>query len=125
MIQTISVNPPEKLQNYTEFKISNGELNGFPFFSIDRDSYIVQAEVQSGIDFRPKAGRHCLLVGKGCSLADGITFMIDLNHDYRAVSQGPTLFWRGLFLRRKPQGKVLSSFRMTFGSDMGQPSWLG
>lgn len=96
MIQTISVNPPEKLQNYTEFKISNGELNGFPFFSIDRDSYIVQAEVQSGINFRPKDGRHCLTIGKGCSLADGITFIIDLNHDYRAVSQGANAFLDGI-----------------------------
>lgn len=96
MIQAISVNPPEKLRAYTEIKISGGALDGFPFLSIDRDSYIVQAEVQSGINFRPKDGRHCLAIGKGCSLADGITFMIDLNHEYRAVSQGANAFLDGI-----------------------------
>lgn len=96
MIQTISINPPEKLRSYTEYKISGGALDGFPFLSIDRDSYIVQAEVQSGINFRPKDGRHCLMIGKGCSLADNITFMIDLNHDYRAVSQGANAFLEGI-----------------------------
>lgn len=96
MIQAISVNPPEKIQRYTELIISDEPLEGFPLLSIDRDSYIVRAEVQSGIDFRPKDGRHCLAIGKGCSLADGITFMIDLNHDYRAVAQGANAFLGGI-----------------------------
>ncbi len=96
MIQTISVNPPERLRAYTEVTLSGGGLDGFPFLSIDRDSYIVQAEVQSGINFRPKDGRHCLAIGKGCSLADGITFVIDLNHDYRSVSQGANAFLEGI-----------------------------
>lgn len=92
MIQKIAINPPEKLRTYAEIKISGGALDGFPFLAIDRDSYIVQAEVQSGINFRPGDGRHCLLIGKGCSLADDITVMIDLNHDYRSVSQGANAF---------------------------------
>lgn len=54
MIQAISVNPPEKIQRYTELIISDEPLEGFPLLSIDRDSYIVRAEVQSGIDFRPR-----------------------------------------------------------------------
>lgn len=97
MIQTISVNPPDHLRGYTELTMSSGgPLNGFPFLSIDRDSYIVQAEVQSGINFRPESGRHCIAIGKGCSLADGITLMIDLNHDYKAVSQGSLHFMQGV-----------------------------
>lgn len=97
MIQTISVNPPDRLRSYTELTISSdGPLTGFPFLSIDRDSYIVQAEVQSGINFRPGSGRHCIAIGKGCSLADGITLMIDLNHDYKAVSQGSLHFMQGV-----------------------------
>lgn len=88
MIQTVSINPPERA--YTKLTISGkaGPLAGFPLLSIDRDSYVVQAEVQSGINFRLKAGCHCIAIGRGCSLADGITLMIDLNHDYRSVSQG-------------------------------------
>lgn len=97
MIQTISVNPPDHLRSYTEVTISSGgPLAGFPFLSIDRDSYIVQAEVQSGINFRPDSGRHCIAIGKGCSLADGITLMIDLNHDYKSVSQGSLHFMQGV-----------------------------
>lgn len=97
MIQTISVNPPDHLRSYTEVTISSGgPLAGLPFLSIDRDSYIVQAEVQSGINFRPDSGRHCIAIGKGCSLADGITLMIDLNHDYKSVSQGSLHFMQGV-----------------------------
>jgi len=91
MIQTVSVNP-NQLRSYTEFKIVGGALDGFPLLSIDRDSYIVQAEIQTGINFRQEGGRHCLAIGKGCSLADKITFMLDLNHDYHAVSQGVCAF---------------------------------
>lgn len=33
MIQTISVNPPDRLRSYTELTISSdGPLTGFPFF---------------------------------------------------------------------------------------------
>lgn len=105
MIQNISVNP-EQLRDYTELKItSGGPLGGFPFMSIDRDSYIVQAEIQSGINFRPKAGCHCIAIGKGCSLADGITLIIDINHDYKAVSQGCLRFLKGIDHRDKIQRK--------------------
>lgn len=96
MIQTVSINPPERA--YTKLTISGkaGPLAGFPLLSIDRDSYVVQAEVQSGINFRLKAGCHCIAIGRGCSLADGITLMIDLNHDYRSVSQGSPHFLQGV-----------------------------
>lgn len=92
MIETVSINPPGKLHSYTEVKISGSTLDGFPFLSIDRDSYIVQAEIQSGINFRPEKGRHCIAIGKGCSLADDITFIIDINHDYKSVAQGAPAF---------------------------------
>lgn len=105
MIQTVSVNPPDKLHSYMEVKISGGGLDGFPFLSIDRDSYLVQAEVQSGINFRSQAGCHYLAIGKGCSLADGITFMIDLNHDYHAVSQGTCAFLEDVICPERTQRK--------------------
>lgn len=65
-----------------------GSLKGFLFLSIDRDSYIVEADIQSGIDFDPAAGRHCIAIGKCCSLAESIVFMIDMNHDYASICQG-------------------------------------
>ena len=96
MIQPISVNPPKKLHKYTEIKLSGAGLDEFPFLSIDRDSYMVQAEVQSGLDFRPEKGCHCIAIGRGSSLADDITFIIDMNHEYCAVAQGVNAFLDGI-----------------------------
>lgn len=88
MIQQISIQPYQ-IRNYTELKINSPEaMRGFPFIAVDVDTYIVGAEIQSGINFEPEAGRHCIAIGKGCSLAEAVTFMVDLNHDYSAVVQG-------------------------------------
>lgn len=104
MIQTVSVNPPDKIKCYTNVTVSasGSPLNGFPLLSIDRDSYIVQAEIHSALNFRPEAGCHCLAIGKGCSIADGVTFMIDQNHDYRSVFQG-NLGFAGEAKRKTPR----------------------
>lgn len=88
MIQHISIQPYQ-IQDHTELKIdSPGALKGFPLLTVDVDSYIVGAEIQSGINFEPEAGRHCIAIGKGCSLAEAITFMVDLDHDHASVVQG-------------------------------------
>lgn len=74
---------------YTQLSItSEGPLQGFPLLSIDSESYIDGGEIQSGVNFVPYEGRHCIAVGKSCSLATGIVFMIDLNHNYNSVFQG-------------------------------------
>ena len=92
MIQKLSISPGQ-VNDYLCMRIeAQGSLNGFPFLSIDRDSYFVGVEVQSGINFDPTGGRHCIAIGKGCSLAESITFMIDLNHDYASVCQGAVSF---------------------------------
>ena len=96
MIQTISI-PAGSIADYGCVEMhTNGPLNHFPLLSVDQDSYIVQAVIQSGINFRREGGRHCIAVGKGCALADGITFMIDLNHEYASVCQGDMFFLRDL-----------------------------
>jgi len=97
MIQTISVKPHD-IREYTSITINagGGGLNGFPFLSIDRDSYLVEVEVQSGINFDVTASRHCIAIGKCCSLADAITFIIDLNHDYKSVCQGELACLQGI-----------------------------
>lgn len=92
MIQQITIHP-HQIRSWQEYTISiPGRLQDFPTLSIDTDSYIVQAEIQSGIEFDPAAGRHCIAIGKGCSLADRITFMVDLDHNFGAVAQGELLF---------------------------------
>lgn len=94
MIESIVINPPEKIQGYTELTVrEHPVLEGFPLLSIDRDSYIVQAELHSGINLRPEGRWHYVAIGKGCALADGVSLMIDQNHDYKAVSQEDDLYF--------------------------------
>ncbi len=90
MIQSISVNPPDGIKSYTNVTISAGgsPLDGFPLLSIDRDSYIVQAEIHSGISIRPEKGCHYIAIGKGTSVADGVMLIIDLDHDFNSIAQG-------------------------------------
>lgn len=101
MIQRMSINP-HQIDHYTCITLqADGLLNGFPFLSIDRDSYIVGLEVQSGINFDAAGGRHCITIGKCCSLAESITFMVDLNHDYASVCQGELSCLTGISRRCK------------------------
>lgn len=103
MIQTASINLYH-ISNYTEFTITNHDLSldKFPLLSIDTDSHISRAEIQSGIDFDIKGNRHCLIIGKMCFLADSIEFLIDLNHDYETISQGtPSL------IKKIPNGFII------------------
>lgn len=112
MIQKLSISPGQ-VNDYLCMRIeSQGSLNGFSFLSIDRDSYLVGVEVQSGINFDPAGGRHCIAIGKGCSLAESITFMIDLNHDYVSVCQGELPFLDAPCPEERP-GRARSSFKRT------------
>lgn len=98
MIVPISYNPPRdpahpQTHAYAELTAgTTGYLNGFPLISFDVDSYVVGAEIQSALNFSPEAGRHCIMVGKSCAMAEDITFMLDLDHDYDSVVQGDPRF---------------------------------
>lgn len=92
MIINLTVNP-HQVQKRTRVTMESPEaVKGFPVLVIDKDSYIVGAQVQNTMQFDIAAGRHCLAVGKVCSMADGITFMLDMNHDYLSVVQGEPSF---------------------------------
>lgn len=101
MISPITINPP--VRAYQEVTISAKELpiDGFPILSLDRDSYIVSAEIHSGIDRRMEGQWHHIAIGKGCALADGITIMIDQNHDYKAVIQTAYDFLKDTVIERR------------------------
>lgn len=117
MIQRISIEP-HQVKGYTCLSIhAQGILNGFPLLSIDRDSYIVGAEVQSGLNFAAEAGRHCVAIGKACSLAEAITFMIDLNHNYASVCQGEASFLRTAV----PQSRIRRKGSIIIQNDV----WVG
>ena len=109
MIQRITINP-NQIRGYSEFTLSaEGQLHGFPLLSIDEDSYIVGAEIQSRLNFSVEQGCHCVSLGKFCSLAEDITFMIDMNHNYGAVIQGEAAFLQGIELpdRARRKGSII------------------
>lgn len=64
----------------------------FKVLTIGKDSYIVKAVVETGLNMDTKinqnAGVYNLQVGKYSSLAEDVLFMIDINHDYLSVAQG-------------------------------------
>lgn len=85
--------PQRQVQKCTQILMNSPEsIKGFPALTIDADSYIVGAQVQNAMQFHVEAGRHCLSIGKVCSLADSITFMLDMSHDYLSVIQGEPSF---------------------------------
>lgn len=95
---------------YTQMTIaSEGELNGFPMLSIDSESYIDGGEIQSGMNFLPYEGRHCIAIGKSCSLATDIVFMIDMNHNYNSVFQGalPSIFNTRQFMTTPRKASII------------------
>lgn len=92
MFINLSFNP-HQVQSCTQITLSSPDaLKGFPIVTIDTDSYIVGAQIENTLQFDPEGGRHCLSIGKVCSLADSITFMLDMSHDYASVIQGEPSF---------------------------------
>ncbi len=94
MIQNLSIQPYQ-IRNYGEASVQfAASTSSFPLISFDADSYMSGLQIQSGINFNPDAGRHCISIGKGCSIADAVTFMINLDHDFESVVQGEWSFLR-------------------------------
>lgn len=60
----------------------------FPILTIDKDSYIAGAKIESGINFHWDAGTYNLQIGKYCAMAEDILFMIDTNHSYDMLFMG-------------------------------------
>ena len=119
MIQSISVNPPEGIKAYTRVTISGkgSPLDGFPLLSIDRDSYIVQAEIHSGINFRVEIGCHCIAIGRGTALADNVLLMIDQDHDFSSVVQSATSILHGHTARKtRRRGSIVIQNDVWIGS---------
>lgn len=116
MIINIEV-PVNTVKTLNKVDLMIEEEKGFPLYSIDVGSYIVQANCESFIDFNVQRGFHCLQIGKYCSLAEEILFGIDLNHDYLSVYQGEVSALYGYpkkeKLRRK--GQIL----------IGNDVWIG
>lgn len=99
MIINFSANPYIiKNISTVNINLSNSETN-FPLMIIDRDSYIVSSEIQSGINFDNERIGHNLQIGKFCSFADKIKFMIGLNHDYKHITTSACAFLKDIYIQ--------------------------
>lgn len=68
------------------------------------------ATVSSWLNFHPEDGVHNLQIGKNCSIAENVSFLIDVNHDYRSVFQGEVQEFTGLGARTskiRRKGQIL------------------
>ena len=90
---------PKTVKQYTRLTAGKA-LQGFPILCLDVDSYIVSATVQTGLNFDFAAGVHNIQLGRYCSLADELCFLVNLNHDYLAVTTSAASFLPPL-----PQGR--------------------
>lgn len=82
-----------KNQERRMLDLGNGEA--FPFLNIGRDSYIVSAVSENGLNLNQDYV-YSLQIGKFCSLAHNLCFVTDINHDYLSVSTaGSDLFSTG------------------------------
>lgn len=68
---------------YTHDVLNENKI--FPILTIGRDSYIEEAIVENVLD---KQLVYNLQIGRYTSISPDVTFIIDLNHDYKQVCQG-------------------------------------
>lgn len=82
----------------------SSHLEGFPCITIGRDSYIVSANNENGLDFSVDYVYN-LQVGKFCAIAHSVSFYIDMNHDYTKPAIGVSSLFdnQGCGLKRKGQ----------------------
>lgn len=88
---------PYTIDSITTYEVQEqGELQGFPILSIDRDSYIEGALVQASFMQYEGFIPYNLQIGRYTSVGPQVTFLIDSNHDYLAPCQGRPRELRGL-----------------------------
>lgn len=80
--------PVWTIKENTVYTMDTNTGKNFPVLVIDKDSYIVGAKIESGINFDWEGGVHNIQVGKYSSIAEDVWFIVDVNHDYLSVFQG-------------------------------------
>jgi virginiamycin A acetyltransferase len=101
----ISVQPYEITKIKTYYAEIKPNDNPFPIMTIDKDSYIVQARIETSIDFNVLDGVHNFQIGKYSSLAEDILFLIDENKDYKKLSMGAISAMQGKEINGKINNK--------------------
>ena len=82
--------PIEKSNSYQiiSTNLKNNHADKFPVLFVDRLSYIQGCIIESPLMMYKNKYVHNLHIGKYCSLANDIKFVINLNHDYLKVNTG-------------------------------------
>jgi virginiamycin A acetyltransferase len=91
MIASYSQNP-YTVKQLSVISVDYDNVKQFPMVVIDLDSYIVSCEIQSSINLDKEKIAHNLQIGKFCSMADKIRFLLSVNHDYKHVTTGACSF---------------------------------
>lgn len=101
--------PVNTIKGHTVYTVDTGEGKKFPVLSIDKDSYIVGAQIESGINFHWDVGGYSLQIGKYCAMAENIMFMIDVNHDYNGLYMGnvPELIGEKRKIHQRARGEII------------------
>lgn len=86
MIFDVHIEPYE-IKSTREYKIEF-EQGQFPVLQVGKGSYIAKAQIKTSLNFHVEDGCYNLQIGKYCSLAEDILFMLDLMHDYKYVAMG-------------------------------------
>ena len=85
--------------------------NPFPVMSIDTDSYIVGAKLETSLNFHVTDEVHNLQIGKYSSLAEDILFLMDVDKDYRQVCMGALSAFQGrdfkTKMNRRRKGQII------------------
>ncbi|MGL4991474.1 MAG: CatB-related O-acetyltransferase [Sarcina sp.] len=104
MILNFSVNPKEIINSTTKYiDLYNFK---FPLLCIDKDSYIVSSTIESGVDLSDDRV-HNIHIGKFCSIAHNVAFIVDLNHDYNNLSSGYSELFGDKLYTAKRKGQIL------------------
>lgn len=110
MILSIDVKPGT-IKSSTVYNVDTGTGEKFPIMTIDKDSYIAGAKIESGINFHWDYGTYNLQIGKYCAMAEDILFMIDINHGYDGVFMGEVSELNGMSKTYKsamrPRGQII------------------
>lgn len=70
------------------------------------------------INMNVEAGCHCIALGKGDSVADGVQFIVDLDHDFNVVAQGDLKFLNRLVKHKtRRRGSIIIQNDVWVGTD--------
>lgn len=116
MIVPVSI-PTGSISSYTTYSAEIAPDIHFPILSIDRGSYIVDAQIHTGVNFAPHKGLHSIQIGKYTSIADSTIFLLNLNHPYKNVAQGVLDF----FPAQNEYNSLPTKGEIIIGNDV----WIG